>query len=105
MNVGYNDGHQKTITMNGEIPSVPITTLAGISSLTDCKYLLNYLTILLSKNIIYKMFYFSIIKMSIKSYLLFLVLCVQCIILFCLLLHYLIFFKKDCADFVLVVGK
>lgn len=23
--------------MNGEIPSVPITTLAGISSLTDCK--------------------------------------------------------------------
>jgi len=24
--------------MNGEIPSVPITTLAGISSLTDCKY-------------------------------------------------------------------
>ena len=25
-------------TMNGEVPSVPITTLAGISSLTDCKY-------------------------------------------------------------------
>lgn len=24
--------------MNGEIPSVPITTLAGVSSLTDCKY-------------------------------------------------------------------
>ena len=24
--------------MNGEIPSIPITTLAGISSLTDCKY-------------------------------------------------------------------
>ena len=25
-------------TMNGEIPSVPITTLAGVASLTDCKY-------------------------------------------------------------------
>lgn len=24
--------------MNGEIPSVPITTLAGVCSLTDCKY-------------------------------------------------------------------
>lgn len=38
LKVGYNDGHQRTIAMNGEIPSVPITTLAGISSLTDCKY-------------------------------------------------------------------
>ncbi len=27
--------------MNGEIPSVPITTLAGIASLTDCKYIEN----------------------------------------------------------------
>ncbi|XP_026815896.1 nipped-B-like protein isoform X1 [Rhopalosiphum maidis] len=35
LKVGYNDGHQRTIAMNGEIPSVPITTLAGISSLTD----------------------------------------------------------------------
>ncbi|VVC44793.1 Hypothetical protein CINCED_3A008325 [Cinara cedri] len=32
---GYNDDHQRPIAMNGEIPSVPITTLAGISSLTD----------------------------------------------------------------------
>lgn len=24
--------------MNGEIPSVPIITLAGVTSLTDCKY-------------------------------------------------------------------
>jgi aspartyl/asparaginyl beta-hydroxylase (cupin superfamily) len=24
--------------MNGEIPSVPITTLAGIASVTDCKF-------------------------------------------------------------------
>ena len=24
--------------MNGEVPSVPITTLAGVSSLSDCKY-------------------------------------------------------------------
>ena len=30
--------------MNGEIPSVPITTLAGIASLTDCKCLLEYLS-------------------------------------------------------------
>ena len=29
-------------TMNGEIPSVPITTLAGVSSLTDCKYMQLY---------------------------------------------------------------
>lgn len=28
------------MAMNGEIPSVPVTTLAGISSLTDCKYYL-----------------------------------------------------------------
>ncbi|XP_050529053.1 nipped-B-like protein isoform X2 [Daktulosphaira vitifoliae] len=35
LKVGYNDGHQRIMTMNGEIPSVPITTLAGISSLTD----------------------------------------------------------------------
>ena len=27
--------------MNGEIPSVPITTLAGITSLTDCKYIIS----------------------------------------------------------------
>lgn len=27
--------------MNGDIPSVPITTLAGISSLTDRKYIAN----------------------------------------------------------------
>ena len=29
--------------MNGETPSVPITTLAGIASLTDCKYKMHYL--------------------------------------------------------------
>ena len=27
--------------MNGEVPSVPITTLAGLASLTHCKYSLN----------------------------------------------------------------
>lgn len=27
-----------SVKMNGEIPSVPITTLAGISSLTDCEH-------------------------------------------------------------------
>lgn len=32
-----NDGRQR-MAMNSEIPSVPITTLAGISSLTDCEY-------------------------------------------------------------------
>lgn len=29
--------------MNGETPSVPITTLAGIASLTDCKYKMPFL--------------------------------------------------------------
>jgi len=29
--------------MNGEVPNVPITTLAGITSLTDCKYAFNIL--------------------------------------------------------------
>ena len=33
--------------MNGEIPSVPITTLAGISSLTDCKYITLSLLVLI----------------------------------------------------------
>ena len=28
--------------MNGEIPSVPITTLAGIASLTECEYATYY---------------------------------------------------------------
>lgn len=34
---GWFSVHQQ-IKMNGEIPSVPITTLAGISSLTDCRF-------------------------------------------------------------------
>ena len=34
-------GISSKVTMNGEIPSVPITTLAGITSLTDCKYIFN----------------------------------------------------------------
>lgn len=28
-------GQQATVTMNGDVPNVPITTLAGIASLTD----------------------------------------------------------------------
>lgn len=28
---------KQSINMNGEVPNVPITTLAGITSLTDCK--------------------------------------------------------------------
>ena len=31
---GYSEGG----AMNGEVPSVPITTLAGLASLTHCKY-------------------------------------------------------------------
>ncbi len=31
--------------MNGEIPSVPITTLAGIASLTDCESTIFFLFI------------------------------------------------------------
>ena len=34
---GYSEGG----AMNGEVPSVPITTLAGLASLTHCKYSLN----------------------------------------------------------------
>ena len=34
---GYSEGGA---AMNGEVPSVPITTLAGLASLTHCKYLL-----------------------------------------------------------------
>jgi len=34
-----NNQHIYMVIMNGEVPSVPITTLAGITSLTDCKYL------------------------------------------------------------------
>ena len=30
---GYNDGNR----MNGDIPSVPVTTLSGLASLTQCK--------------------------------------------------------------------
>ena len=32
--------------MNGETPSVPITTLAGIASLTDCKWIFIHTTFL-----------------------------------------------------------
>ena len=35
---GYSEGG----AMNGEVPSVPITTLAGLASLTHCKYLFLY---------------------------------------------------------------
>ena len=40
---GYSEGG----AMNGEVPSVPITTLAGLASLTHCKYSLNYLVALM----------------------------------------------------------
>lgn len=36
--VHRHDSPTPIFSMNGDMPHVPITTLAGIASLTDCKY-------------------------------------------------------------------